>query len=79
MGMFDEVAVPCPKCGTIELFQSKGGPCQLRVYQLDTAPIEVLADVNRHVHVCNCGTRFRVAMRAVAYPITVEQEELVDE
>lgn len=62
MGMFDEILVPCPKCGTIERFQTKGGDCQLHTYDLENAPADVFSDVNRHSpHECqSCGTRFMV-------------------
>ena len=62
MGMFDTVMVDCPKCGAPVEAQSKGGECDLRTYTLETAPADVLSDVNRHApHKCEaCSTRFRV-------------------
>ena len=48
MGMFDTVNIPCPKCQTPNEFQSKGGDCLLQTYTLETAPKNVLLDVNRH-------------------------------
>lgn len=48
MGMFDSVMVPCPACHTDIEFQSKSGECLLGVYTLDTVPMSVLADLNRH-------------------------------
>ncbi|WP_156829747.1 hypothetical protein [Methylovulum miyakonense] len=48
MGMFDSVYVPCPKCGELNEFQSKGGDCLLNEYTLENAPANVLLDINRH-------------------------------
>lgn len=64
MGCFDEVRVPCPKCGTRHHFQSKSGDCRLAAYDLETCPPEVLADVNRHApYTCEkCGTPFSVEL-----------------
>lgn len=62
MGMYDTVLVPCPICGTMEEAQSKSGECFLGVYELHKAPLDVLADVNRHApFTClNCRTMFEV-------------------
>lgn len=62
MGMFDIVMVPCPECGTDNEFQSKGGYCHLLTYTLDTVPVDVLSDVNRHApYECsNCGHSYSV-------------------
>lgn len=64
MGCFDDVRVPCPRCGEIYYAQSKGGPCLLDAYDLDTAPADVLSDVNRHApfECPKCGTVFRVKL-----------------
>lgn len=62
MGMYDSVNVPCPKCGNLSEFQSKGGDCLLRTYDLDNCPSDVLSDVNRHApNQCEvCKTWFEV-------------------
>lgn len=62
MGMYDTVWVPCPECGEKSGFQTKSGPCLLREYELDAAPLDVLLDVNRHApNQCEkCGTLFQV-------------------
>jgi hypothetical protein len=53
--------VPCPKCGVKREFQSKSGECLLQVYELDTAPKDVMEDVNRHAPAkCDCGNYFMV-------------------
>jgi hypothetical protein len=56
--MYDTVLVPCPNCGTTAEFQSKGGACILAEYTLNTAPKDVLSDINRHSpYTCEeCGT-----------------------
>lgn len=66
MGVYDTVKVPCPKCGTKAEAQSKSGDCVLAVYDLSTAPDDVLGDVNRHAPFeCEeCGTKFKVALFA---------------
>jgi hypothetical protein len=67
MGCYDIVRVPCPTCGEVEYFQSKGGSCTLTDYYLDDAPADVMMDVNRHSpHTCRkCGTLFRVATQYI--------------
>ena len=62
MGMFDTVKVKCPKCGTTEEFQTKGGNCLLQYYNLKNAPHDVLSDINRHSpYTCvKCKTKFKV-------------------
>lgn len=71
MGMFDTVRVPCPKCGLEEDCQSKSGDCILGYYGLSDAPLEVLADVNRHApNTCQgCGTLFWVKGETSRSPI----------
>jgi len=68
MGMYDEIKVPCPECGTIHLAQSKGGDCTLALYTLNEAPTDVLLDVNRHgpFQCERCCTRFAVKIHCVA-------------
>ena len=75
MGMFDTVMVPCPKCGKRAEFQSKGGDCRLDVYDLETAPSDVLSNVNRHSpYTCECGTVFAVKVQVIATPVVVDPE-----
>ena len=63
MGVYDEIEVPCPKCGRSYYAQSKSGPCELKAYPLYGAPDDVLADVNRHAPFeCKCGAHFYVRM-----------------
>ena len=62
MGCFDEVLVPCPRCGKEDVVQSKGGACMMRTYTIQEAPIDVMGDVNRHSpKACEaCGCTFEV-------------------
>jgi hypothetical protein len=62
MGTYDEVSVPCPECGRPTLFQSKGGECSQRRFELFDVPDDVLANVNRHApYQCEqCMTWFAV-------------------
>jgi endogenous inhibitor of DNA gyrase (YacG/DUF329 family) len=73
MGVFDTIYVPCPTCGTRSEFQSKSGPCELGVYDLHEAPIEVLSDINRHApNTCaKCGTQFAVLVKAAPVVMVV--------
>ena len=68
MGCYDVIDIPCPRCGQAQEAQSKGGPCAFITYDLDTAPLDVLSDVNRHApFICpKCQTVFEVAVKAVA-------------
>lgn len=61
MGMYDSVWVKCPKCGTVNEFQTKGGDCFLVNYDLENCPDDVMADVNRNspCH-CDCGAFYKV-------------------
>lgn len=65
MGCFDTVLVPCPTCGENAKFQSKGGACRMRTFTLETAPDDVMTDVNRHApYTCACcGTMFEAPER----------------
>ena len=62
--MYDVVLVECPKCGTENEFQSKGGYCLLMRYNLEDCPDDVLSDVNRHSPCyCDCGTLYGVDIK----------------
>jgi predicted RNA-binding Zn-ribbon protein involved in translation (DUF1610 family) len=64
--MFDTVRVPCPMCGLKHSAQSKGVDCSMSEYEIDTAPSDVLSDVNRHApfRCVKCGTLFEVVTAA---------------
>jgi len=64
MGCYETIEVPCPKCGSLYLAQSKSGPCEMGYYSLEDAPNDVIADVNRHAPFeCErCGTLFEVEL-----------------
>ncbi len=67
MGMFDSVMVPCPSCGTVNEFQSKGGVCGLREYTLETAPVDVLGGMTYYTEQCkNCGAEYRIQVKCKA-------------
>jgi len=51
--MFDKVWVNCPNCNKLNELQSKGGPCMLKDYSLDSAPIQVLEDMVGDTNVCD--------------------------
>jgi len=78
MGCYDSVMVPCPRCGKKTEFQSKGGECLLRIYQLGEAPPDVMTDINRHSpRTCSgCGALFRVVCEflVTAVPMLVEPD-----
>ena len=79
MGCYDTVMVPCPHCGTRAGFQSKGGHCLLKSYNLEDAPPDVLSDVNRHSPVIceRCGSQFALAIKVFATPVIVPAPEPV--
>jgi hypothetical protein len=64
MGMYDTVNIPCPKCETLNEFQSKGGDCLLSCYTLEDVPNDVLLDINRHSPITcrNCNTKYEVGL-----------------
>jgi len=60
MGMFDEVKVPCPKCGEINYVQSKAGPCSLGSYEADRVPTMIAWDLDGTLVGCSCGYTFQL-------------------
>ena len=79
MGCYETIWVPCPKCGEKYPAQSKSGPCALGNFTLESAPDDVVADVNRHApFTCEkCGTEFSVEL---TYPKTMMiQRKVVEE
>jgi hypothetical protein len=64
MGMYDTILVPCPRCGDLYEAQTKGGECVLARYDLYSAPLDALGDVNRHApFTCDkCGVVFYVQL-----------------
>ena len=56
MGTPDTVRGKCPSCGQKVFFQTKSGPNNMSVFPLETAPEDVMLDVNRHSPImCECG------------------------
>jgi len=83
MGMYDEILVPCPKCGELYPAQSKSGPCELQTFELGEAPEGAIVDVNRHAPFgCErCGTIFEVAfdpLRTIEVPYRPRRNQLFD-
>ena len=63
MGMFDSVMVSCPKCGTENEIQSKGGDCTMTTYYAHDAPpmvlLDAIADKDYGVVTCKeCATKY---------------------
>lgn len=59
MGAFDSIWFDCPNCGRKVWAQSKTGPCALGEYHIDSVPIDVAQDANRHAPlVCRCGAKW---------------------
>lgn len=77
MGMYDTVLVPCPLCSKEYYAQSKSGPCRLNEYELDSAPPEVLENVNRHApFTCEtCETVFFVRVTTLGIAVETVPEE----
>ncbi len=75
MGVYDTVNVPCPKCGERQEAQSKSGDCILAVYEMESCPADVLANVNRHApFTCDkCGTVFEIKLTVVAQSVPLAQ------
>ena len=71
MGLFDQVYVPCPRCGTKHEAQSKSGGCSLEQYELHEAPADVLVGLNwiGPLQCSKCGANFKVAIQTIAYPV----------
>lgn len=62
MGMFDYVYFVCPACGTEIELQSKMGPCDMKRFHVNRAPLSVTADVAEGgPYECDkCGAMWRV-------------------
>lgn len=53
MGLYDTVTIKCPNCKHINLEQSKSGPCLLKTYSLQDAPVAVIEDLlSRNTFYC---------------------------
>ena len=58
MGCFDTIIFQCT-CGQEINAQTKSGPCLLDNYHLDSVPIDVARDANRHAPFhCDCGKKW---------------------
>lgn len=77
MGVYDSINIPCPKCGERQEAQSKSGDCILAIYEIENAPADVLADVNRHApFTCaTCGTVFEIKLTVLAQSVPLGNDE----
>lgn len=73
MGVFDSINIPRPKCGKRQEAQSKSGDCILATYEIENAPTDVLADINRHApFTCEkCGTVFEIKLTVLAQSVSL--------
>lgn len=60
MGMFDTVKLRCPYCGETTEEQTKSGPCMLKTYTLNNAPISVMGGILGEVKCEHCEEIFKV-------------------
>jgi len=68
MGMYDSVEIKCRGCGGEVEFQSKVGDCLLHWYTLDSAPVEILLDLNGETQTCTkCDRLNELRVKAVAF------------
>lgn len=82
MGLFDSILVKCPACKDVEFeFQSKGGECLLyrytirgHGYDLDEAPLGVLAGVWYAVRCSTCRKVYRLRIPEIVKAELVEAE-----
>lgn len=68
MGMYDEVRMVCPVCKNPTIVQSKCGPCNLKKYTLDDAPLFVIADIHQDSQhddlLCShCGVKLKLIVQ----------------
>lgn len=77
MGVYDSINIPCPKCGKRQEAQSKSGDCILAIYEIENAPADVLADVNRHApFTCDkCGAVFEIKLTVLAQSVLLGNDE----
>jgi uncharacterized Zn-finger protein len=63
MGLFDNLAVSCPWCGKLNIWQSKTLGSYMDNYTIEDAPLEVLASVANEPAACDyCGEEFEIHM-----------------
>jgi len=79
MGMFDYVKISCPRCGRVNIFQSKAGPCSLNKYTLARAPLAVVADLQEDgkrgdLKCVDCGVQFELQVQHMV-SVEVKQED----
>ena len=76
MGLFDTVFTSCGVCGNRLEFQSKGGACCMKEYNLYFAPPEVLGGIHGDVEICSkCGAKYQVIVQTIARTIFMGYDE----
>lgn len=73
MGMFDTLHFECPECRETTSYQSKLGERSLRDYNLNDAPLLVIADANDEgkegrLYCDHCEAELELEVRFVANP-----------
>ena len=80
MGMYDEVRFQCPNCRVFNTVQSKAGPCKLKSYALERAPLAVVADLEGdgkrgQLRCDHCGVRLEIFVQTLVSVRTKLDEE----
>jgi uncharacterized protein YbaR (Trm112 family) len=66
MGMYDEVALRCPKCDARLTYQSSAGECILRTHDADDVPEDIADGANDDTIWCTaCDKQWRIISRPV--------------
>lgn len=68
MGMFDEVAFKCPKCGEIFFEQTKAGPYELKTFNASHIRSSIAESMGGDkIHCTECNTGFIVKPLEIKY------------
>jgi hypothetical protein len=73
VGLFDEVNIVCPECGSFVEFQSKAGDCHMHSYRQNSVPTEIAKDILNNIQQCSCG----YSVRAILAPRSITTVEMV--
>jgi len=73
MGCYDTLNFACPACGKNVAEQSKAGPCNLDDYTLSSAPLSIIASINRYsrqgdLWCPHCNTQLDLEVRFFVTP-----------
>jgi hypothetical protein len=72
MGMFDSIYVRCPTCNERTELQSKAGVCELKIYTLDSAPPEILVDLDKRTYRCKNDHAFYLKVQIISHAVAIE-------